>query len=99
MRSRSNFASGQASAYYQVPGDSANLTKPGINYVTGRIIRLVFKEKEVETVTVTDQVSGVYLAPLPADSATRQPPGTRPPDPATTRPPRPPRQALMGRRP
>ena len=98
---RELFASGQASAYYQVEGDSANRSKPGINYVTGRIIRLVFKEKEVETVTVTDQVSGVYLAPLPADSAARRqpPPGARPPDTTTRRPPRPPRQAPLGRRP
>jgi hypothetical protein len=94
---RELFASGQASAYYQV-GDTTNRSKPGINYVTGRIIRLVFKDKEVETVTVTDQVSGVYLTPLPADSAARRPPATRPPDTTTRRPPRL-HQAPAGRRP
>jgi hypothetical protein len=80
---RDLFAAGEASAYYQVAADSVNRSRPGINYVTGRIIRLVFKDGEVETVTVTDQASGVYLAPLPADStATR--PGTRRPPGATT---------------
>ena len=93
---RELFASGQASAYYQVEADTSQRDKPGINYVVGRIIRLVFKDKDVETVTVTDQVSGVYLAPLPADSAARRPPGARPPEPATRRPPRP-RLALPGR--
>jgi hypothetical protein len=97
---RELFASGQASAYYQVAADSTNRSRPGINYVTGRIIRLVFKDKEVETVTVTDQVSGVYLAPLPADSAARRAaPGARPPDPTTRRPPRPREQPGRGRRP
>lgn len=91
---RELFASGQASAYYQVA--DSNRAKPGINYVTGRIIRLVFKDKEVETVTVTDQVSGVYLTPLAADSAARRAPGTRPPDSTTRRPPRP-RQEHPGR--
>ena len=86
---RELFASGQASAFYQVAADSAQRNRPGLNYVVGRVIRLAFKDKEVETVTVTDQVSGVYLAPLPADSVARRPPGTRPPENATRRPPRP----------
>jgi lipopolysaccharide export system protein LptA len=86
---RELFASGQASAFYQVATDSAQRDRPGLNYVVGRVIRLAFKDKEVETVTVTDQVSGVYLAPLPADSVGRRPPGTRPPENATRRPPRP----------
>ena len=86
---RDLFASGDASAYYQVAGDSANRSRPGINYVRGRVIRLTFKDDEVETVTVTDQASGVYLTPLPADSV--RPPGpTRPPPPpaGARRPPR-----------
>ena len=83
---RDLFASGNASAYYQIPADSGDRAKPGINYVTGRVIRLTFKEREVETVTVTDQATGVYLAPLAADSAARRPPTSRPP--ATTAPPR-----------
>jgi hypothetical protein len=81
-------ASGQASAFYQVPGDTAHRTKPGINYVTGRIIRLTFKDNDVETVTVTDQASGVYLTP---DTTTRRPAAQRrpvaPPGPTIRRPP------------
>lgn len=81
-------ASGQASAFYQVAGDSAHRTKPGINYVTGRVIRLTFNDNEVETVTVTDQASGVYLAP---DTATKRPTPPRrpvaPANPAIRRPP------------
>lgn len=88
---RDLFASGDASAYYQMAADSLNRSRPGINYVTGRLIRLVFKDGEVETVTVTDQASGVYLAPLPADSVRRpgvaRPPGAAPP--GTRRPPQP----------
>lgn len=88
---RDLFASGEASAYYQMPADSVDRSRPGINYVTGRVIRLTFKDGDVETVTVTDQASGVYLAPLPADSVRRpgaaRPPGAVPP--ATRRPPRP----------
>jgi len=69
-------ASGEASAFYQVAGDSTHRSKPGINYVTGRVIRLTFKDNEVETVTVTDQASGIYLAP---DSTSRLPAGARRP--------------------
>jgi hypothetical protein len=95
---RELFASLQASAFYQVQGDSASDNKPGLNYVTGRIIRLTFKDQEVETVTVTDQASGVYLTPLPSDSAARRPPpGTRPPGNTVRRPPG--RQPIPGRRP
>jgi hypothetical protein len=96
---RELFASLQASAFYQVQGDSASGNKPGLNYVTGRIIRLTFKEDAVETVTVTEKASGVYLVPLPADSAARRParPGTRPPVNTVRRPPG--RQAMPGRRP
>jgi len=83
---RDLFASGSASAYYQVP-DSVDRSRPGINYVTGRIIRLNFKDGEVETVTVTDQASGVYLEPLRADSAARRPGATRPPPTTNRRPP------------
>ena len=88
---RELFASGDASAYYQVAGDSANRARPGINYVTGRLIRIAFKERAVETVTVTDQASGVYLVPAAADSAARRPGIARPPAgvtvPAPRRPP------------
>lgn len=87
---RDLYASGEASAYYQVPVDSAARSRPGINYVTGRVIRLTFKDREVEAVTVTDKASGIYLEPLRTDSASRRPGATRPPagpTPGVRRPP------------
>jgi hypothetical protein len=85
------FASGEASAYYQIAPDSGDRSRPGVNYVTGRVLRLEFAEREVESVTVTDQVSGVYLAPLPpgATGATgsNRPPGAPPPIRPPTAPP------------
>lgn len=54
-------ASGSASSFYQVPSNSGDRNKPGINYVRGNRISLDFVAGNVETVTVTDQVSGVYL--------------------------------------
>ncbi len=93
---RDLYAAGDASAFYQVRADSGNRSRPGINYVTGRIIRLAFKDREVETVTVTDQATGVYLAPLPADSVRRPPATRRPPGAATTTPdPRRPKPATL----
>jgi hypothetical protein len=75
---RDIYASGEASAYYQLPPDSADRSKPGINYVTGRIIRLAFEEREVRTVTVTDQASGVFLQPAADTTASRRPGQARP---------------------
>jgi hypothetical protein len=84
---RDLYASGNASAYYQIAADSADRSRPGINYVTGRIIRLAFDSGAVKTVTVTDQASGIYLMPA-VDSAR--------PRPATSRPPPTPPTAVPG---
>jgi hypothetical protein len=85
---RDLFASGDASAYYQIAPDSGRRGRPGVNYITGRVLRLVFADGEVDTVTVTDQVSGVYLAPVvpapPAGTVNPRPPAAIPP----RRPPR-----------
>lgn len=80
-------AVGNASAYYQVPADSGNRERPGINYARGREIRLTFEAGEVDRVYVVDQASGIYLEPKP--DSTAQPPSSapRPPTPGTTRPP------------
>ena len=94
---RELFASGEASAYYQVASDSTQRSKPGINYVTGRIIRLTFKDNEVETVTVTDQASGIYLEPVRDTAAARRAnarPPTRGPAPIPPAPRRPPSDPL-----
>jgi hypothetical protein len=95
---RDLYASGEASAFYQIPSDSANRAKPGINYVTGRIIRLAFEDGEVKTVTVTDQASGVFLQPA-VDSAARRPAQTRPPDAVSPPGRRPPASSLRKPRP
>ena len=51
-----------ASSYYQVaPSQAIKAAKPNINYVTGRLITVDFKEHKVETVTVAGQGSGFYL--------------------------------------
>ena len=90
---RTVVATGQASALYQVAPQRGDTTrarpapgKPGINYTRGRIIRLDFAKGEVETVTVTDKASGVYLEPGADSSAARRtpapvrmPPPRRPP--------------------
>jgi hypothetical protein len=90
-------ASGSASSYYQVPNNQGDKSRPGVNYVRGRQILVDFADREVQTVTVVDQASGIYLEPrldtLPAKPGPkpRRPaakrPGTRPAPP--TRPRRP----------
>jgi hypothetical protein len=85
---RDLYASGEASAFYQAASDTANRSKPGINYVSGRVIRLGFEDGDVKTVTVTDQASGVYLQP--ADTTVRRAGQRRPPPAAVTPPVRPP---------
>ncbi len=93
---RTLFASQEASAYYQVAaGDTTMRDRPGINYVTGNVIRLAFQDGEVSDVAVTGQVSGIYLTPVVADTVVSRPPGrpARPPIPLR----RPPPALLTGR--
>lgn len=61
---RDLLASGTASSYYQVP-NRKDVQKPGVNYVRGRQIIVDFKAQEVQTVTVVDSASGVFLEALP----------------------------------
>lgn len=63
-RIRDLLASGTASSYYQVP-NSKNIKKPGVNYVKGRQIIVDFKAQEVQTVTVVDSASGIFLEAIP----------------------------------
>lgn len=65
-------ASGKASSFYQVP-NTKGIDKPGINYVRGRQIVVDFKHQEVQTVTVVDSASGVFLEAAPPDTATAKP--------------------------
>ncbi|MBL8960118.1 MAG: hypothetical protein JNJ98_09710, partial [Gemmatimonadetes bacterium] len=75
-------ARGQASSFYQMPSNRGEKDKPGLSYVRGRVIALDFKAREVQTVTVTDSVAGLFLEATPPD--------TLPPDKARAvkRPPR-----------
>ncbi|MFN8581877.1 MAG: hypothetical protein U0163_13000 [Gemmatimonadaceae bacterium] len=63
-------ASGSASSYYQVPSNKGEKDRPGVNYVRGRLIRVDFAAGDVQTVTVTDSVSGLYLEAA-ADTTTK----------------------------
>jgi hypothetical protein len=60
-------ALGNASSLYQIANQRGRLLPPSINYVRGRNIMVDFDSGQVQTVTVTDSASGVYLQP--ADSA------------------------------
>lgn len=90
-RIRDLLASGSASSFYQVANNKGE-RKPGMNYVRGRQIVVDFKEQEVQTVTVVDSASGIFLEALP-DSVAAKPATprkgatTRRPPAATRRPP------------
>lgn len=81
-------ATGNASSYYQLAGNPKTKTLPNVNYVRGRVITVLFADKAVSKVNVTDKASGVYLEPIPvapaAGSKAASPPksGTAPTPPA-----------------
>ncbi|MEO8193942.1 MAG: LPS export ABC transporter periplasmic protein LptC [Gemmatimonadales bacterium] len=56
-------ATGDASSFYQLAGNTTRRGLPNINYVRGRVINVSFVDKAVDKVEVTDQASGVYLEP------------------------------------
>lgn len=86
-------AKGNASSYYQMPGSGAKTkTIPNVNYVRGRVITVLFADKAVSKVDVTDKASGVYLEPVAtAATPSTTKPGTKSP-PGTTTPPNRPRK-------
>ena len=73
-------ADGHARSFYQMKSSKGGPPdKPSINYVTGRIIDILFEDRKVATVTVTDQASGVMVEPATAAaSAATAKPGTTP---------------------
>jgi len=92
---RALVASGSASSFYQLPSNEGPKDKPGLNYVRGRQIVVDFKERDVQTVTVLDQASGVYLEPQADSVASARPAAGRSQRrPAATRQP-----TTRGRRP
>ena len=84
-------ADGGARSYYHVPSNKGDKNRPGINYVVGRKITVDFKDRVVNTVTVDDSVSGLFLEAAPIDTlppnpkATKKTPAKRPN--TATRPP------------
>ena len=92
---RALVASGAASSFYQLPSNEGPKDKPGLNYVRGRQIVVDFKERDVQTVTVLDQASGVYLEPQPDSVANAKPAPRRGPQ----RPPAARQPSATGRRP
>jgi lipopolysaccharide export system protein LptA len=87
-------AAGQASSFYQ-SANKADKKRPALSYNRGRVIHLDFAKGEVETVTVIDKSSGVYLEPSNDTTAVNRgrrggappvvPPRRRPPDPQSGR--------------
>jgi hypothetical protein len=85
-------ATGQASSFYQSP-NKADKKRPSLSYNRGRVIHLDFAKGEVETVTVVDKSSGLYLEPSNDTTTTIRgrrggpppivPPRRPPPDPMT----------------
>jgi hypothetical protein len=82
-------ATGNARSYYQLSGSTPGRGLPNINYVRGKEITVLFADKAVKQVDVTEQASGVYLEPTTATAAGGRPaPPPRPapaPAPAPTR--------------
>ncbi|MDP9202682.1 MAG: hypothetical protein M3P26_12215 [Gemmatimonadota bacterium] len=84
-RIREIIAEGNASSFYQMKNSKGPQTQPTVNYVRGRIIDIIFEDRKVSTVTVTDKATGVLIEPA-AESATDKPVAAPPPQ-AKPRPP------------
>jgi len=71
-------ARGNASSFYQMAAKDTTAVGPAINYVRGRDIAVTFTKRQVQQVTVIDQVAGLYLEPRTAAviDSTRPPPDT-----------------------
>ncbi len=82
-RIREIVAEGNASSFYQMKNSKGPQTLPTVNYVRGRIIDVIFEDRRVSTVTVTDQATGVLIepaaAPATSPGATPVQPRPRPP--------------------
>jgi len=86
-------ATGNATSFHQLAADNRVRTLPNINYVKGKIITVLFANREVTQVEVFEQAYGVYIEPLrtgvPATPAadTASPIAGRATPPATSVPP------------
>jgi len=82
-RVREIVAEGNARSFYQMKNSKGPPTQPSVNYVLGRIIEILFEDRKVSTVTVTDKATGVMIEPAAEASA------AKPGSPTTQAPPRP----------
>ncbi|MEP6857978.1 MAG: hypothetical protein ABI994_06295, partial [Gemmatimonadales bacterium] len=69
-------AEGNASSFYQMKNSRGPQTQPTVNYVRGRIIDIIFEDRKVSTVTVTEKATGVLIEPATDSAATK--PATAP---------------------
>ena len=92
-RVREIVAEGNARSFYQMKNSKGSLTQPTVNYVRGRIIDILFEDRKVATVTVTDKATGVMIEPAADTAATKaaatKPAAGKPAAPTTQTPPRP----------
>ncbi len=79
-RMREVVATGSARAFYQLAPSSGVRGAPNLSYNRGRVITVLFRDGEVRDVQVRDRASGIFLEPVPADTAA-PPPGTPPASP------------------
>jgi len=70
-------ADGNARSFYQMKSSKGPANAPSVNYVTGRIIDILFEDRKVATVTVTDRASGVMIEPATASATTTKPTTTQ----------------------
>jgi lipopolysaccharide export system protein LptA len=77
-------ATGNASSYYQLAANNSVRTIPNINYVKGKAITVLFENREVRTVDVVEQATGIYIEPGNSEAGT-----TKTPSPASRPPVRP----------
>jgi len=61
-------AEGNARSFYQMKSSKGPPDEPSVNYVRGRIIDILFEDRKVATVTVTDKATGVMIEPVTASS-------------------------------
>jgi len=86
-RIREITAEGNARSFYQMKSSKGPANEPTVNYVTGKIIDIIFEDRKVATVTVIDQATGVMIEPATASTAkpgatptsTQTPPKPKPP--------------------
>lgn len=78
---------GKARSFYQIASKDTTAVGPAVNYVRGDRIEVRFAQRQVQTVTVVGQATGVYIDPtrvqpdstaLPGDSTAAPGAGTTP---------------------